>query len=134
MSDGQSTGDTDRFEERSDTCPLCGEEKTGLDFHHWVYEPEEIGCYLCRDCHTTIHKGKGRRTKTTPWLSYCVENLVGEHLEIRPEETGIQEIAERYNLPTGGDYEYEVLIDGALIRLGERSVDTGSDQDGASDE
>lgn len=123
----QSTSGTEQFRERPEKCPLCGEKQTGLDFHHWAYEPEEIGCYLCRDCHGTIHEGKGRRTKTTPWLSYCVENLVREHLKNRPEQNGIQEMADRYNLPTGGDYEFEILIEDALGHLGERSVDTATE-------
>jgi uncharacterized C2H2 Zn-finger protein len=41
-------------------CPACGfAERYGnfdreFDFHHWDYD-EDIGCCLCRECHTDIH-------------------------------------------------------------------------------
>lgn len=50
-------------------CPACGfAEQYGdyereFDFHHWDYE-NEIGCRLCRECHTHIHDGMKAREQT----------------------------------------------------------------------
>lgn len=38
-------------------CPCCGvleSSDVDFDFHHWDYE-DDIGCKLCRDCHSHIH-------------------------------------------------------------------------------
>ena len=41
-------------------CPCCGYAvRYGgreFDFHHWDYE-NDVGCQLCRECHSHIHRG-----------------------------------------------------------------------------
>lgn len=41
-------------------CPCCGYAAAyggrEFDFHHWDYN-DDIGCMLCRDCHSHIHRG-----------------------------------------------------------------------------
>lgn len=96
---GQSVDGTERFEERPDACPLCDEEKTGLDFHHWCYTPE-IGCYLCSDCHAHVHgDGENIPSEDDAWKQTTVENLVQRHLETHPEMVDAEDIYERYNIP-----------------------------------
>lgn len=88
----------DNYDERPDQCPLCGTEQTGLDFHHWRYGENEVGCYLCRDCHDDIHQGKAK-TANSNWLIHCVENLVIHHSDHHSTNPAADEILERYNLP-----------------------------------
>lgn len=90
------------YEERPDGCPLYGTEQTGLDFHHWRYGENEVGCYLCRECHDAIHQGKAK-TANSGWLPYCVDNLVARHLEYHPDSSDVDVIVERYNLPNVSD-------------------------------
>lgn len=86
------------YDERPDECPLCGAEQTGLDFHHWRYGENEVGCYLCRDCHDDIHQGKAQRSNSN-WLVHCIGNLVAQHLEYHNDEPDAEQIVDRYNLP-----------------------------------
>lgn len=86
------------YAERPDACPLCDEEKTGLDFHHWRYGEDEQGCYLCRECHDAVHEGKAKKSNVN-WLVHCVEKTVHHHLNKQSDVDGVDEILERYNLP-----------------------------------
>jgi hypothetical protein len=86
------------YDERPERCPLCMTEETGLDFHHWRYGENEIGCYLCRECHDDIHRGKAK-TSNVNWLVHCVRNLVEQHSERHDGEPDTEEILERYRLP-----------------------------------
>lgn len=88
----------DNYGERPTECPLCGSEQTGLDFHHWRYGENEVGCYLCRECHDDIHGGKAK-TSNSNWLVHCVENLVAQHIAYHSTEPNAERIVERYNLP-----------------------------------
>lgn len=89
------------YRTRPDTCPLCGIDQTGLDFHHWRYGENEIGCYLCRDCHDDVHKGDAS-TENPGWLVQCVKNLVRLHIENHGSSADVEQILERYNLPDVG--------------------------------
>lgn len=95
------------YAERPDECPLCGNEEPGLDFHHWRYGDDEIGCYLCRECHDLIHEGDAQ-TDNPDWLVHCIDNLVRLHVS-HHDETTVEDIRERYNLPDVG-----VLVESAL--------------------
>lgn len=50
-------------------CPACGfAEQYGnsdreFDFHHWDYE-NDVGCYLCRECHNHIHNNQRAKEQT----------------------------------------------------------------------
>lgn len=41
-------------------CPCCGYAVAygdrEFDFHHWDYD-DDVGCQLCRECHSHIHRG-----------------------------------------------------------------------------
>jgi hypothetical protein len=91
----KAAGDT--YEERPSECPLCGTSGGGLDFHHWRYGDNELGCYLCRDCHDRIHSG-GAGTQNPNWLVLCVKNLTREHVENHGPDSP-EVIIDRYNLP-----------------------------------
>jgi hypothetical protein len=39
------------------SCPVCGSSESGLDEHHWQYEPE-CTVKICRQCHTRVHQGQ----------------------------------------------------------------------------
>ncbi|WP_147441213.1 homing endonuclease associated repeat-containing protein [Halorubrum sp. Atlit-26R] len=87
--------------ERPSTCPLCESVDTGLDFHHWRYGENETGCYLCRECHDTVHKGDGE-AKQPGWLPAAIENLVDKHLQ-EGGQRDVEVIVEMYNLPDVDD-------------------------------
>lgn len=113
---------SDTYQERPDTCPLCGEEKTGLEFHHWDYD-DDTGCYLCEPCHIAVHGGTewwnatDRRRRSQTWKVDAVENLVRQHVEAHPDETTVREIVERYNIPDDEARELSVLVELALDEL-----------------
>jgi len=127
---------SDRFKERPQACPLCGEKTTGLDFHHWDYD-DDTGCYLCEPCHITVHGGSDWwhtatdvRGKSNNWRIKSVENLVKKHLEHHPAENSVAGIVDRYNMPDDEDREFDLLVEHALERLeNSRSVDTGTKQE-----
>jgi len=87
--------------DRPSTCPLCEEVDEGLDFHHWKYGENEMGCYLCRECHDLVHEGDGK-AKQPGWLPAAIENLVTHHLE-NHDEREVDKIIEKYNLPDVND-------------------------------
>lgn len=102
----------DDIKERPDECPLCGTQETGLDFHHWRYGENEIGCYLCRDCHDAIHDGPADR-ENPDWLVYCVEQAVQRHLE----HGGVADVAEiksQYSMP-----DIDVVVEQAIDNYAE---------------
>ncbi|WP_222114931.1 homing endonuclease associated repeat-containing protein [Haloferax prahovense] len=86
------------YRERPSECPLCKSESTGLDFHHWRYGENEVGCYLCRSCHDAVHRGQAK-TSNPDWLVHCIGNLIEHHI-VNHENIGEpNRILERYNLP-----------------------------------
>jgi len=52
-------------------CVCCGatQDKAEIDFHHWRYNDEEPGCFLCRNCHSHIHRGvrASAQTRRAGW-------------------------------------------------------------------
>jgi len=100
------------YRERPDACPLCGDAESGLDFHHWRYGEDEVGCYLCRECHDGVHRGDAS-TENPDWLVHCIKNLVELHLEPQGGEGDVGGIMERYNLP-----DVEVLVSRAVEERG----------------
>jgi hypothetical protein len=62
-------------------CPCCGTADAyadEIDFHHWDYD-NDVGCMLCRDCHSYIHRGltaseQAERTGDA-WQIDAVKNL-----------------------------------------------------------
>lgn len=72
-----------RTAEKHGDCSICNESKA-LDFHHWVYSPGEMGCYVCRDCHLDIHSGERSRPSETPgneWVDNAIQNAVNLYSE-----------------------------------------------------
>ncbi|WP_276301398.1 homing endonuclease associated repeat-containing protein [Halorussus lipolyticus] len=90
------------FRERPDTCRLCGETPDDeLDFHHWRYGENKVGCYLCRECHDAVHSDGARPDNNPEWLMEAVENLIRYH-EKHSEDTSPRAITTRYNIPSQG--------------------------------
>jgi len=85
------------YKKRPDECPLCGNEQNGLDFHHWRYGENEVGCYLCRDCHDDVHKGA--KAANAGWLVPCIKNTVNLHFKYHNDEVDAEQILNRYNMP-----------------------------------
>lgn len=100
------------FRKRPDKCPLCGTD-SGLDFHHWRYGENKVGCYLCRDCHDAIHEGPAN-TQNPGWLVPCVKNLVERHVQHHNDLQDVDVILDRYNLPDIKD-----IVENALQKYGE---------------
>lgn len=81
-------------------CRLCGSEDD-LDFHHWKYDGD-VGCPLCRDCHSYIHEPEGGRpgeTAGNEWLETAFPRLVERHLKHNYFLTTPRLIAQHYNIP-----------------------------------
>lgn len=88
------------FRDRPDSCPLCGASSdSGLDFHHWRYGENKVGCYLCRDCHDRVHADGARPAENLGWLMEAIENLICCHVEYH-EDTSTGAIVSRYNIPS----------------------------------
>jgi len=87
------------FRERPDRCRLCESPEGDLDFHHWRYGDDPVGCYLCRRCHDEIHTRGSRPSESVDWLIECVNALVELHNE-NHTPTDAQTVADRYNLPS----------------------------------
>jgi hypothetical protein len=87
------------FQEPPESCPLCGDTPEKLDFHHWRYGENKAGCYLCRDCHDSIHAGSARPDKNPDWLIQAVENLLRKH-DKHHADTDAHRISRRYNIPS----------------------------------
>lgn len=90
------------FREPPNTCRLCGEAPdAGLDFHHWRYGENKVGCYLCRKCHDSVHADGARPDNNPGWLMKAVENLIRCHAK-HSEDTSTGAIVTRYNIPSQG--------------------------------
>lgn len=111
-----------KFSKRPDCCPLCREQKTGLEFHHWDYD-DETGCYLCEPCHIAVHGGtewwnaNDRPRKSSTWIVAAIENLVQKHLEKHPDENATQEIVDKYNIPDDEKRGHGVSVAVALEKF-----------------
>lgn len=94
--------DEAEFRDPPGTCPLCETASDGrLDFHHWRYGENKVGCYLCRECHDRVHAGGARPKEDADWLLKAVENLIRDHKEYHGD-TFVTNITERYNIPSEG--------------------------------
>jgi hypothetical protein len=90
-------------------CPVCGYAvcygDREFDFHHWKYE-DDVGCRLCRRCHTIIHNDKRAKQQSRStgreWQYDAVERLLN-----LSEQAGLSferghEFISRYNIPESG--------------------------------
>jgi len=73
------------YETITTDCPLC-REYGELDFHHWVYPPQDvIGTHICRDCHLSIHSSEGARpSESDDWVQIAISELVDLWVDIYP--------------------------------------------------
>jgi hypothetical protein len=86
-------------------CPACArpasESQVAFDFHHWDYD-DDIGCRLCRECHSHIHRDKTaeEQSKTTgkAWEYDAVERLVELSQKLLHFENE-QQFIRRFNIP-----------------------------------
>jgi len=95
------------FIDEPESCPLCGETDPELDFHHWRYGDNKQGCYLCRECHDSVHDGKAQPSADNDWLMKSVENLVQLHFEYHGE-LDKHEVLSRYNATSENLVEYAI--------------------------
>lgn len=95
------------FVDEPESCPLCGEADSELDFHHWRYGDNKQGCYLCRTCHDAVHDGRAQPSMSNDWLLRAVGNLAELHFEHHGslEQT---EILRRYNVTSEKLVEYGI--------------------------
>jgi len=96
------------YRKRPDACPLCGSSDGSLDFHHWRYGEDEVGCYLCRECHDFIHEGEAQ-PENVGWLVRSIDQLVQAHLYHHDRIPTAGDLTERYNLT-----DVEPLVQRAL--------------------
>jgi len=90
----------DRWEPR---CPCCGVLESSdveFDFHHWDYE-NDIGCNLCRDCHTYIHDDMRASEQDDEYGKWKL-NAIGR-IHQRSKENGLSyddasEVFQRFNI------------------------------------
>jgi hypothetical protein len=90
-------------------CPACGyAEQYGsreFDFHHWDYD-DDVGCCLCRKCHTDIHDGMTatEQSETTgrEWQYDAVARLYDLSVQNGLEFRNNQRFMWRYNIPSAG--------------------------------
>jgi len=101
--------------ERPDACRICDISQSGLDFHHWRYGENKIGCYLCRDCHDKIHEGKADRSNVD-WLHHSVRKLVHLHIE-NGGKPDLDTINRRYSLPN-----IDVLVERAIESYDDEAI------------
>jgi hypothetical protein len=103
--------------EWSNNCPACGtiSSEAELDFHHWDYD-DDIGCQLCRECHTYIHGGMtaAEQTEETgrPWQFEAAQLLLDLSVRNGLSFGDIAEFNRRYNMPlatTAADAAEEVF-------------------------
>lgn len=81
---------TDELERVIHHCPLCRDEVSSLEFHHWDYE-NDVGVEICRPCHEAIHGGADGRVSIQQnraeyhgmggWHDYALMNLIERDLE-----------------------------------------------------
>lgn len=95
------------FLDEPESCPLCGESDSELDFHHWRYGDNKQGCYLCRDCHDAVHEDGAQPEISNDWLIEAVANLVELHSEYH-DSAEKTEILKRYNVTSGKLVEYGI--------------------------
>lgn len=100
--------------DRPDACRLCDVPQSGLDFHHWRYGENEVGCYLCRKCHDEVHEGKADRSNVD-WLHHSIQKLVHSHLQ-NGGETDVDTIISHYSLPN-----VDVLVERAIEAYSDES-------------
>jgi hypothetical protein len=99
-------------------CPCCAYSTVygdrSFDFHHWDYE-NDIGCTLCRECHSYIHRGKSvseQKEAVDDWKTDAIQRLydraTGKFLDIRSPE----EMTLRFNitLPSSQDTKESVRM------------------------
>jgi len=86
-------------------CPCCGYAVSygsrDFDFHHWDYE-DDIGCQLCRDCHTHIHRdmrASEQAELTDGWRKDAIRRLYKRSLNNGLSFGQAFKFKRRYNIP-----------------------------------
>jgi len=97
----------EEFVTEPDSCPLCGDSDSALDFHHWRYGDRKQGCYFCRECHDTIHDDGAQPSTDSNWLIQAVTHLVERHFE-HHGRSDPDKILARYNVTSVGLVEHAI--------------------------
>jgi hypothetical protein len=86
-------------------CPCCGSAAAyaeNIDFHHWDYE-NDIGCQLCRSCHSYIHRGLTASEQAERTGDHWQIDAVRRLFDCTSHSLSIsdpQRLAWRFNIPT----------------------------------
>ena len=95
-------------------CPSCGYAHAyggrDFDFHHWDYE-NDIGCMLCRECHSYIHRGMRAGEQgalTDGWRRDAIRLLYERATENGLKFSSVSEFKIRFHLPWGIDVEHYI--------------------------
>lgn len=88
------------YQEDSRSLTMTSTSRDGFWWWFGQVTGNQLGCYLCRECHDCIHQGEAN-ISNPDWLVHCVENLVTAYLQYHDgdEEPDVKCIVERYNLP-----------------------------------
>ena len=85
-------------------CPCCGYAvrygDREFDFHHWDYD-NDVGCQLCRECHSHIHRGlraTEQEKQTDGWKRDAIERLYERSVYNGLEFNRAHEFIQRFNL------------------------------------
>lgn len=102
-------------------CPCCGFAKAysgrEFDFHHWDYQ-DDIGCMLCRECHSHIHRGMraGEQAELSDgWRRDAIRRLHSRSLKNGLEFNKPHNFTFRFNI-TSPDKDLQSYIGGLLSR------------------
>ena len=89
-------------------CPCCGESESyvdSVDFHHWDYE-NDVGCHLCRDCHSHIHRGMTASEQgelTDGWRRDAIRRLYERSTSMGLRFDVCPDFADRFNIPVDSE-------------------------------
>jgi hypothetical protein len=85
-------------------CPCCGYAVSygdrEFDFHHWDYE-NDLGCHLCRECHSHIHRGltvSEQEEKTGNWKRDAINRLYTKSVDNGLTFTNKSGFIRRFNI------------------------------------
>lgn len=101
-------------------CPACAyparaTDGREFDFHHWDYD-DDIGCRICRDCHSFIHRGKRARDQVEngDWESDAVQRLYDRGVNHGLSFHNPEQFMVRFNIPDNlSAIVSEVISDGS---------------------
>jgi len=90
-------------------CPCCGYATSygsrNFDFHHWDYD-DDVGCMLCRNCHSHIHRGMTASEQgelSDSWESDAIRRLYDRATDKGLKFQKGHRFTARFNIPVNKD-------------------------------